>query len=375
MNLDFAEFIKQLSNIQIVWSFIQFLNKPIKTIFGTKNVEKFENLSDLKVAFFDDLLNYRDKIIVQGRLSQYCPIYFPIAYSPQVPGMFKLEDGASMQRTYLNAAPTAMQLKHSQGGLLAFLFPQDAQFTPKITSYYHLDRTSTIPIKVAEIGIPVIIDQKQIKYLEQIVEIRALISLIDEDIQGAIDSSEEEFVKNYYHGFFKSDHYPNKGFMLDARTECGGEIVQTSEHFPFYTNICIELKFNSSLLENSYSEILNSALDGIPLPPGINSSRHNYQPDYYTPKGYKIVQIGRPPFLAHIAYEKATIQLSMTVDVTSEYSGLISNHFLPSCKIVLDKIRENDKSVEFKTLFSSDRFFSKELGISFFLNVRSIFNV
>jgi hypothetical protein len=201
------------NNVEIARSFARFLTHPVRWLLTPRNQpRRVGTIDELKSGFFEGWIRYSDPVVIQGRLSRFAPIYFPIAYSPQVPGGVSSPDVLFSMQVYPNPAPAAFPLRHVDGGILAFLFPVSATGTPRITSPFHLDRmgyidasgnsqSPIIPWSLAEPCVPVLLDRSQLRHLENITEITAVLAPLDPAIESALTGSHEDFVRLYYHGF------------------------------------------------------------------------------------------------------------------------------------------------------------------------------
>jgi hypothetical protein len=351
------------NNIGIVRGFFRFLSQRLKSIRGA-NVEEreFSSLQDVGEAFAEDWLSLGDVVKIKGRLSRFAPIYFPIAYSPQILGSVSGSDVLMASQTILNPAPSAMNLRYLEDGILAFVFPEEATETPRITSTIHPNRLtdgvtlSALPASSAAPSVPVLLDAPQLKRLENRVEVIGLVRPLHPTIESEIERSAEDFVKLYYHGFYRSDWFPDHGFMIDARSSVGGSIRIISEPSPFLVNVVVEAAFQTRLDREEFEDAVNVATDRAQVPPnrhGMVGLRANYRPAYYTPGGYEIMQVNRIPFTTHFAYEKRTLQLGVLLDATQSLDG-ISKVFAPMAREIIAELQRRDGEIEFGVLFQSD---------------------
>lgn len=359
------------NNVGILQGFLRFLSRRLRE-FRLGSAEKsVGSLEELGQAFADGWLGYGDLVTVRGRLSRFAPIYFPVAYSPQIPGV--LTGGQLLVETYPvpNPAPGAVGLRHIEGGVLAYLFPIELPGTPRITSPHHPDRLGTsenvlpLPYSRASPSIPVLIDDQQLKWLEDKVEISARIRPLDPDLEGQIAGSSEDFVRLHFHGFYRNEWFPDQGFMLDARSGGNGRIRQVDDPSPFLVSLAVEASFQSVLVQDEIEDVFNRTLDLMHFPhvsieEGKDGSRANYTPAYLTPGGYQIVQVNKLPVALHLAYEKRVIQLSVVGP---------SDARLPVASEMLEKVitelsaelKRRDPAFRFDILFSSDRRFARKL--------------
>lgn len=350
---DLEELLVSWQNIEIVKQFIGILRKSWPLIKPTAVRYNYENPSELKEAFFSEDVYLGDTVILRGRISQYCPIYFPIAYSPQA--IISSEHSDYFETIY-NPAPTKFFQKTRQGDTLAFLFDKNNLETPRIISKYHPDRTSEIPFSLSDPAIPILIDSRSETLLENIVEVKATLIRIDDTISKTIESSDENVVKNYYHAFFDEHFIPAKGYMLDARSTSGGSIRSISEHSNFITSIAMEFGIKSKLNSGEIESILINELTNInPL----NYSPFRYRPAFYTPGGYEIIQFSSNGIFIHYAPSLATMKFSTIIDTINIDREFVFKFFLPTTKSVIDGFKREDNAMELSTLFTSDDAFIK----------------
>lgn len=337
-----------------------------KTLKPSGRTRDLSNISELKTLFFSEKLDFGELVSLKGRLSQYCPIYFPIAYNCLLTGPRPIVldtgsrkvEGFSMDPTY-NPAVTRMYTKAVSGDTIAFLFDTNVSHTPRLVSFYHPDRSTEIPFHSTEPGIPVLIDTTSEPHLERIVELTARVVRLDETISAVIDESKEEVVRGYYHAFYKYDFYPNKGFILDAREDSGGNTKPTLEVSPFSTSVGLELSYTGELGEEQLDGIAGHVLGAKTTQPV-----GRYQPAYYTPKGYKIIQHASGNEAVHLAPELGAISITTKIQSTGPYSEHVTQAFLPFAADLISVIRKEDSSARFKVLFESDPTFSgRVLGV------------
>jgi hypothetical protein len=270
-----------------------------------------------------------------------------------------------------NPAPGAMSLRHVDGGVLAFLFPLEVSGTPRITSPDHLDRLVTadnpggISYSRATPSIPVLLDHRQLRWIDDKVELRARVRPLDAEIQTELEASHEVFVRLYYHGFFRSDWLPDHGFMLDARTVTAGALRQVGDPSPFLVSLAVETAFESSLSKPEIEEAFNATLDGLTLPEieeGKTGSRANYTPAYFTSTGYQVLQVNRLPLAFHLAHEKRVIQMS----VVAQAHGRLREAGPLLCgagSALVEELRRRDPEIVLETLFASDSYFPRQMRI------------
>lgn len=359
------------NTLNILRGFLGFLKRRLESIKGTSEEKSVGSLEEVGEAFAEGWLGLGSLVKVSGRISRFAPIYFPIAYSPQVPGVL-LGGGIAMRTVVLpNPAPGSVGLRHVDDGILAFLFPAEAAETPRITSPVHLDRLSTesqplpLPYSSAAPSIPILLDLQQQQHLEEIVAVCGRIRALDPGIQSEIEASSETFVKLYYHGFFRSDWFPDQGFMLDARTSQGGSVRTVGEPSPFMVSNAIELGFESTVGSDELEDVLNVALDRLVLPEidnGATGSRSNYRPAYHTPGGYEVKQVNRLPVVTHMAFEKKALQISVVSYSSGDLSSL-PRLFEQLGIEVLGEFRRRDPNAEFKPLFGSDPRLLSRMGL------------
>lgn len=358
------DLIRSWNNVGIVKGFLGFLRRRLQEIRLGPKKKSVASLHELGEAFAEGWLGYGDLVTIRGRLSRFAPIYFPVAYSPQIPGVLTGGQLLMATLTMENPAPGAVSLRHVDGGIMAYLYPEDARGTPRITSLIHPDRLITshnrlpLPYSKSAPSIPVLISDQQLRWLEDKVEMAARIRPLDDGIDSEIAASSQDFVRLHYHGFYRSDWFPDHGFMLDAREATAGSIRQFGEPSSFLVNLAVEAEFESSLSQDEVEDAFNRTLDGLELPEisirGANGSRANYTPAYFSPGGYQIVQVNKLPVALHLAYEKQVLQAS----VVSHSDGRLplASRFLQRAVLALhDELKRRDQAIRFKVLFSSDR--------------------
>lgn len=362
MHSGFKHLIDSWNILGIVKGFFGFVSRRLKEIrLGTEEKE-LTNIREAGEAFSDGWIEIGDLVQIRGRVSRFAPIYFPIAYSPQVMGSMSGPDVLMQSSILRNPAPSVANLRYVDGGVLAFLFPVEAEGTPRITSPVHLDRLVTtanpvpLPYSSAAPSIPVLLDQSQLKHLEKKVAIIARLRPIDPEIRTEIEKSEEAFVRLYYHGFYRSSWFPDQGFLLDARSAAGGAVQVRHDPAPFRINLTVEVGLQSTLGREELESVLNVGLDRIVVPErrsGRRGSRVNYRPAYHTSTGYEIQQVSRLPVVTHLAYEKGVINFGVLADSTADLA-YVPEVFESLGREVIGELRRRDGSAEMNPLFASD---------------------
>lgn len=358
----FKQLINLWNSLGIVKGFFGFLGRRLKEIRLGPKEKDLADIREAAEAFADGWIQFGDLVRISGRVSRYAPIYFPIAYSPQVMG--SLSGAVVIMETSVipNPAPAVANLRYLDGGVLGFLLPLGVEGTPRITSPVHIDRLGTtarptpLPYSSAAPSIPVLLDRSQLRYLEQKVAIVSRLRPVDPEIEAEIEKSEETFVKLYYHGFYHSSWFPDRGFLLDARSEMGGSVQVVHDPAPFRINLAVELGVHSTLGREELEDVLNVGLDRIDLPDlgsGKKGNRANYRPAYHTPTGYEIQQVSRLPLVTHLAYERNVLNLGVIADSTANL-GHVPGLFESLGQEVIGELRHRDGSAEILPLFASD---------------------
>lgn len=364
MSSGLSSLIAAWNNVGIVAGFIRTL-KSAMAILGRRSDQPRELASptELGDAFFGDWLEFGDVVEVVGRLSRYAPIYFPIAYSPQAHMAFRTPGGGTQGGLIMNPAPARSRLRFVDGAVMAFLFNAECPETPRITSPVHLDRVALVspsgetrlplPYTRADASVPVLLDESQLQHLEQRVELRARLRPLPSEIETEIADSNEDFVRLYYHGFYRDAAFPEPGFVLDARSRAGGAVRNVGHPSPFHASVGVELAFETGLSEDDFEGAVAQALKAIAPHPHMDGTGHRYQPAYHTPDGYKVVQLSRSPLLAHVAFSKRALHFSMPVDTTGDASD-VDGWFRPSVAELCGRLAESDHELRLSPLFLSD---------------------
>lgn len=343
--------------IQILKGFLDMARKGWGRLQRTGKVLDLSGPGEVKEAFFGEQIYLGDTVRVRGRLSQYCPVYMPVAYSPQA------HFGNPTTNSWVadfNPAPTSTFIRAGSGCTLAFLFHESARETARIVSKYHPDRTQVIPFHLADPSVPVLLDSQSERFLEEIVEVKATLVRLDDAVREAIEASDEEVVKLYYHTFFSDTFIPQKGYVLDARSVNGGEVISTSKIAPFETSLATEIQVKTEISAEEIEGIVGGSLKKAF---GTGAGPMHYRPAYYTPPGYEIKQIALGPLITHFAPEFGVINSAVVIDTTNPNRDNVHQLLLPHTKRVLEGVREADPGSEFSGLFASDASFLKALEV------------
>jgi len=345
-------------SVQIVLGFFRFMLRRWDARQAAKNIVQVAGPGELKSAFFDEKVYIGHTVRLRGRLTQYCPIYFPDAYSPQA--HFSDPSGRFWELRY-NPAPTTSFTRSGVGATLAFLFEEASDHTPRLVSPYHPDRTQPIPFHLTDPGVPILIDTPSERFLEQLVEVQGVLTRLDESISNVIDESDEEVVKLYYHTFYKADFFPNKGYVVDARAASGGIIKPLSDVAPFFTSVAVELQYSTRLTGDEVETVVQAQLRRA-YPESAGPAR--YQPAYYTPPGYRIVQLPLGNIITHVAPELGVLNVATVIDTTNPDRDHLGSMFLPTARGIVDALRKEDSGIHLQGLFSSDPEFYRTVGVS-----------
>lgn len=352
---DLDTLLSTWKSVEIVRAFFRAVARRWSPEREQGKLSEWPGPAAIKDAFFEERLYIGQRVRVSGRLSQYCPVYFPIAYSPQA----QFNPGPNIWLGGYNPAPTAMASRSASGDTLAFLFDVRALETPRIVSPFHPDRTQSIPFHIADPSIPVLVDTPWDHMLEQLVTLEGVLTGLDPAIAAVIESSHEEVIKLYYHTFFRADFYPRQGYVIDARRATRGKVLPLPEIAPFATSLAVEARYSTSLYQNDLESVVH---DGLTKAMGTRAAAH-YQPAYYTPPGYRIVQLSQGGLLVHLAPDLGVINFATIIDTLNPDRERITGAFLPAARTIVDEIRHADSDAQFHGLFASHRDFYKQTGI------------
>ncbi len=336
-----AEAEMTLAALLAAWKNVEIANRIVRLLGGaTKGMlsrgrEAESSIAGVRDGFFSDRLFYGDTVRLTGRLSQFCPIYFPVAYAPQLvaprTSMIETSRGSAPAfdlGTRVNPALTAMHISSADGHTLAFLFEEAATETPRIVSFAQPDRTTDLPFPRLLRGLPVLIDRKDEGALDEIVELRAQIVRLDQRVAQAISESDAPTVRSYYHDFYRSERYPNAGYVLDARHTAGGRVRRMMRFAPFYTSIGIEVALRATEAASPDASTVQS-VGALAMRAVATGPIAHYQPGYYTPGGYPIIQLGSEDLSLHVAPSLGVLTAAVRVDVTRDLSASVEEQLNP----------------------------------------------
>lgn len=347
--------LQKWKNVEIAFGLLKLVRKALESRASARKAIELEGPGALKDHFFQEKIYLGHTVRTRGRLSQYCPVYFPVAYSPQA----QFGDAAkNIWQAGFNPAPTAMDVRSSSGSTLAFLFEAEATHTPRIVSPYHPDRTGPIPFHLADPAVPVLVDGPAARFLEQIVEVEGVLVRLDPSVSEVIDESDEEVVKRYYHAFYQPDFYPNKGYLIDARTGASGRVTPVSEVAPFATSVAAEVSYSTKLSASEVEQLLSASLASVTDSPGPA----RYRPAYYSPPGYEIIQLSGGYILVHLAPEMGVINVSSVIETPHPDRAFISDTYMPATEQIIGTLSEHDPTCSFHVLFASDKAFARRLA-------------
>lgn len=353
--MDLNTLLGAWKSVEIVRSFLRAVTSRWGAASAKGAVVEVPGPAELKDAYFGERVYIGQRVRVTGRLSRHCPVYFPIAYSPQA----QFNPSPNSWVSAYNPAPTAMMARVGSGEAMGFLFETAATETPRIISQFHPDRTQMIPFHLADPSIPVLVDVQSEQYFEELVTIEGVLTTLDPLVSAAIASSHEDVVKLYYHTFYKADFYPTQGFVIDARGPAGGRVAATHQAAPFETTIGIEAKYRASLAPEDVEAAIQSAFAQV-----VGwSGPARYQPAYYTPPGYRIVQFSEGGLIVHVAPELGVINFGTVIDTLNPDRDRISKLLLPGARAVVQAIRSADSTATFDGLFASNPDFHRQIGV------------
>jgi hypothetical protein len=311
-------------------------------------VTEFEGLPDVAGGFFESNVQFGDRIRVTARLSQFCPIYYPVAYSPQTPGR-------------INPGPTGSVVRAHTGHMLGFMYSSDVPYTPRVISSRHLDRTSEISVHASEPAIPVLLDASALSRCEEIVEITAQVVELDAHLRASLDAAEEEAVRYYYSSFYREEGFPRTAFMLDARTSAGGQVRPTGPHSPFFTTIMTEFSLpegDPSRIDDSLQHMVvewakdNGWSRGPDKYGPVMLGPATYQPAYLEPGGHRVVQRSWGNLVVHVAPELRVVSIAGIADTTNPDTKWLFDAFRPFLRDVVGHLTRTEGAG--RLLFSTD---------------------